>query len=532
MLSAPKKLFCNARVVCMDEPDTHAEAVLVAQDRIEAVGSEPELRALAPHGLERIDLGGATLYPGFIDTHSHLDLLANWAAYPYCGGTKTLGEALEILADHAKDRPEAPVVMGYGFDDTGVEELRGPSLQEMDSIFGDRPAVLGHVSIHAAFVNSAMLRLMGIDPAREAGDINVICENGRPTGQLTEGLAMSALGRVPAQEAEAFKKGLAAAMRAYNVQGFTSCIGGGLGLNDLAGNVTLRLLGELELAGEMSLRCHLPILSRYYPAAYEAGLLSGPGSPFVRPHGIKIIGDGAIQSYTAALPWGYHDRPDVRPEPIVSQEDMDSRVLAAHCEGQQVVAHGNGYAAIERALLALERAQKICPRDNPHHLLVHCQTASDEQLARMKNAGFEPTFFVLHIWNWGDRHVRRFLGPARAARLDPCGSAARIGLPFSMHADTPVLPQMTMLSIHTAVNRQSSGGAVLGADQRISPLEAMRAYTSYAAGMCLDEKNRGSIEPGKLADFTLLSADPRTVAPEKIRDIAILGVIVGGRRVA
>lgn len=529
MSSRPRKLFLNAQFVCMDKEDSRASAVLAAGDRIEAVGSCGELRDLWRGETEECDLGGAVVYPGFIDTHSHLDLLAAWACHPYLGGTESLEEALQILLRHALENQDAPIVMGYGFDDTAIREMRGPDIAELDALFGERPAFVTHVSIHAVYANSAMLRLMGIDPGRDPANAHVACANGRPSGLLTEGMAMKALARLPPMTPALYRQGMLSAVAAYKAQGFTSCIGGGLGLGGLDGSLTLRTLGGLELEGRLDLRCHLPIISGDYESAFASGLLSGPGSRFVRPHGLKLLTDGAIQSRTAALPEGYFDRPDLRPEPIISQESMDAQVLAAHCEGQQVVAHGNGSGAIERAIIALERAQRVCPRRNPRHLLVHCQTASQSQLERMQAAGFEPTFFVLHIWNWGDRHARHFLGPERAARLDPCASAAAIGLPFSMHADTPVLPQMTMLSIHTAVNRQTRDGLVLGEEQRISPLEAMRAYTTYAAGMCLDDENRGSIEPGKLADFTLLSADPRGVAPERIRDIAILGSIVGAR---
>ncbi len=214
---------------------------------------------------------------------------------------------------------------------------------------------------------------------------------------------------------------------------------------------------------------------------------------------------------------------------MVYPRQLEALVFTAHSAGQQAVIHGNGNGAIEAAVQAVEKAQARFPRADPRHLLIHCQMASDAQLARMRAAGLWPSFFGLHVWNWGDRHHDVFLGPERAARIDPCGSAARLGLPFSLHADTPVLPQMTMQSIHTAVNRRTRAGRLLGADQRVSVLDALRAYTTYAAAMCFEERNRGSIEPGKAADFTLLDADPRAVPPEKIRDVRIVSVISMGR---
>ena len=147
----------------------------------------------------------------------------------------------------------------------------------------------------------------------------------------------------------------------------------------------------------------------------------------------------------------------------------------------------------------------------------------------MKEAGILPSFYGLHVWNWGDRHRDIFLGPDRAARLDPAGSAVREGLPFSLHADTPVLPQMTMLSIHTAVNRETKGGAVLGPDQRISTLEAVRAYTSYAALFSHSEAWRGTIEPGKVADFVIPSEDILEAPAGRLKGIAFAAAIVDNR---
>ena len=157
------------------------------------------------------------------------------------------------------------------------------------------------------------------------------------------------------------------------------------------------------------------------------------------------------------------------------------------------------------------------------------QALADAGERAMKEAGILPSFYGLHVWNWGDRHRDIFLGPDRAARLDPAGSAVREGLPFSLHADTPVLPQMTMLSIHTAVNRETKGGAVLGPDQRISTLEAVRAYTSYAALFSHSEAWRGTIEPGKVADFVIPSEDILEAPAGRLKGIAFAAAIVDNR---
>lgn len=531
MLCRPKTLYANGTVVTMDANNTRAEAVLVAGGRIEAVGGEEDLRALGGPRLSRVDLHNAVLFPGFIDTHSHLSMYAAWKSHAYCGGLPNVPAALDTLAAHAARCPEAPVAVGYGFDDTAVPEQRGPSREELDAICRDRPLLLLHISVHAGYANSRMLQAIGIAPDAASSDPDVICAHGAPTGLITERVFFSALEALPALAPQDFKEALRAAVADYNAQGFTATLGGGAGLGGLSPFAIYRALAELERENRLNIHVRMPILRAWFAQVAQAGLLDGVGSPLLRPAGVKILMDGSIQAFTAALSGGYRGHPEIRPGILGSREDLDAFVLEMHTAGHQVVAHGNGDEAIEAILAAVEHAQAACPRTDPRHLLIHCQTATDAQLARMKNVGLWPSFFGLHVWNWGDRHRDIFLGPERAARIDPCGSAARLGLPFSLHADTPVLPQMTMLSMHTAVNRLTSSGRPLGPEQRISPLEAVRAYTTYAAAMCFDEARRGSIEPGKIADFTLLGADPCAVPPEDIRHIPILATISAGRPV-
>lgn len=157
MLCCPKTLYANGTVVTLDANNSRAGAVLVAGGQIEAVGSEEELRDLGGPRLSRVDLGNAVLYPGFIDTHSHLSMYAAWKSHVCCGGLTDVQAALTALTAHAAGCPEASAVAGYGFDDTAVSEQRGPSREELDAICPDRPLLLLHISVHAGYANSRML---------------------------------------------------------------------------------------------------------------------------------------------------------------------------------------------------------------------------------------------------------------------------------------------------------------------------------------------------------------------------------------
>jgi hypothetical protein len=164
-------------------------------------------------------------------------------------------------------------------------------------------------------------------------------------------------------------------------------------------------------------------------------------------------------------------------------------------------------------------------------MVIHCQTAHKSHIERMKAVGVIPSFFGMHVYYYGDRHRNIFLGEERAARLNPFGDADRLGLDFTLHTDTPVMPPWTMQSIGTAVTRKTNSGFVLGQDQRISPEKALSAYTSMAAKCSYSENDRGSISIGKIADFTLLSKDITKCDPDTIQNTKVLKTIIEDKTV-
>ena len=199
-----------------------------------------------------------------------------------------------------------------------------------------------------------------------------------------------------------------------------------------------------------------------------------------------------------------------------------------HRAGYQVAIHGNGDAAIDDILEAFRAAQQSFPRVDARHRIEHCQMAREDQLDAMQELGITPSFFVGHVFYWGDRHRDIFMGPERGARISPLASALRRGLRFTVHDDTPVTPVNPLQLVWGAVNRQTRGGKTLGEAQRISVMAALRAITIDAAWQNFEEKRKGSIEAGKLADLVLLDRNPLTIPPSTIRDTKILQTIISG----
>jgi predicted amidohydrolase YtcJ len=259
---------------------------------------------------------------------------------------------------------------------------------------------------------------------------------------------------------------------------------------------------------------------------------SSPNELWLREGAAKLIADGSIQGYTGYLSRPYHvppgDDPDYRGYPRMQRDELIERVTRFHSNGLQVAVHGNGDASIDDILDAFEAAQAAHPRAYARHVIIHAQMARDDQLDRMKQLGVIPSFFSLHTYYWGDRHRDIFMGPRRAARMSPARSAVERELRFTIHADCPVVPMEPLRLVWAAVNRRSTSGASIGEAQRIEPMQALRAVTIDAAYQHFEESEKGSLEPGKLADLAILSRSPLE-DPEHIDRIRVLETIVGGR---
>jgi len=366
-------------------------------------------------------------------------------------------------------------------------------------------------------------------PQPEGGTIDKD-EDGEPSGLLMEPAAQNMVARfLPQPDVSAFKTQIPQAVDHYNQAGVTSAHDGAIGMIGETGGVIYKAYRKLEAENRLSLRVYLTTMHEAYEELCKMGLGRGFGSDLLRIGAVKIFQDGSIQCLTAALDQDYQCRAGFRGEFIRPQEKLDALVKRFYKEGLQIAIHANGDAAIELVITAFERAQEKHPQPVLRHMIIHCQTASDDHIARMKALGIVPSYFPNHVHYWGDRHVAMFLGPERAARINPLGSSVKAGLRFTLHADTPVTPISPLHSIHCAVNRITREGLLLGQDERISPYDALKAYTTDAAYCSFEEDRKGSVCSGKLADFIVLSDNPIKIDPLGIKDIQVLKTYVGGK---
>lgn len=529
MLSSPCTVFANAEVVTLSDALPKAEAVCVADGRILHVGSLAEVRAAAGSMAKEIDCGGGILHPGFIDSHSHLSSYANCLDQVYCGlSLGSISGVLDALRAKMSTLAEDEWILGYGYDDTGIADNRHLSLDDLDQVSKDRPVFVSHISVHFAYANTRALELLGITPDSQFDGGTVgLDKNGKLNGFLEEMAAFAAMGRLPKAPPEKVRENLERAIAVYNSHGFTTFMDGGIGFS---GDPRILMQSYLSLAREnkMNARAYLHMMSNLLEQLAPYGLFHF-GSEYLVLGGLKYFIDGSIQGFTAALREDYHTRPGFKSSLLFSVDEIEEMIIKHHLAGIQVAVHTNGDYAIETALSAFEKGIAQNGRRDLRHMLIHAQTASEDQLVRMKACGIIPSFFSRHVEVWGDRHAAIFLGPERTARLNPAGSCVRLGMPFSLHVDSPVLPVTALGNMHVAVNRISSSGVVYGPDQRISPLEALKAYTTYASLCCGGEWDRGKIEHGRFADFVLLSDNLTTIAPEAIGNTQVKMTITGGR---
>lgn len=513
----------------MNPGTPEATAFGIMGDRFCIVGSDDDVKKYADDSSTVIDLDGKTVVPGFIETHNHMSWYSIFVLWADC--TSQRNETIEDVKSRIKEKVEVAGpgewVRGHGYDDTMIAGNRHLTRYDLDEVAPDHPVMVMHTSGHLAYINSKALELSGVGPETpqpEGGEIHKD-EKGIPTGLLKEIPAMMLLGDdfFSEQDDLQTKELLRAAIAHFHKAGITSIHDGGLGALQY-----VKAYREMEAEGNLNLRVYATILENLYQDILKIGLGTGFGSEFLKLGSVKLIHDGSIQARTAALLEPYHDNLDYKGELLMRQEVLDELVEKYHRAGMQIAVHGNGSAAIESIILAMEKAQKVFPREDHRHMIIHCQTATMDHIIRMKKIGIVPSYFVNHTYYWGDRHYSMFLGPERASRISPLSSSLKEGLIFTLHSDLPVTPIDPLFSMYCAVNRITRDGMVLGPEERISPFEALKAYTTHAAYCSFEENIKGSIEAGKLADFAVLSENPLDVEHEKIKDIEVLSTVVGG----
>ena len=536
-LQAPgATVYVGGPILTMDADNRVVSALATDGERIALVGDEAQVLAWAEEkGARVVDLEGRALLPGFIDAHGHFPGAGITAVFvdlnsPPIGDVSDIEDMVARLATRAQETSAGEWVVGIGYDDSLLADKRHPTRYDLDRATTEHPVAVLHISGHLAVANSAALGKLGFDQSSQDPEGGLIQRDsaGRPNGVLEE-TAMEPLAELMIPSASEGFKILMAGIDRYAEQGVTTAQSG------------VAVVGLMKMLDWVTWLGVNPIRVVLFPDASAGqaildGEYSEPSWDPLRVHSgaVKLIADGSIQGYTGYLSEPYYvppgDDPSYRGYPRIPREELFELVAKFHEAGMQLAIHGNGDASIDDILDALEAAQQANPREDTRHIIIHAQMSRDDQLRRMKELGVIPSFFSLHTFYWGDRHRTIFMGPERAARMSPAASALRHGLRFTIHCDTPVVPMEPLRLVWSAVNRKTRSGFVVGEAERISPMQALRAVTIDAAYQHFEDADKGSLEPGKLADLVIVSRSPLD-DPETIDEIEVLETIVGGRTI-
>ena len=483
-------LLVGGKIFTASRERPWAKGLAIRDGRIVAAGSETQVSRWADRGTRRLDANGSVVAPGFIDAHAHLAESAGELGWIRLDGTRSMEEALGRLKRAALRAAAGTWVIGIDWDESKWTERRYPNRGDLDRVSADHTVVARRIDCHMGAVNSRALEaahdLVGLRGFEVDG-------TGRPTGILKEE-AFSELHERFASRPAVIERNLPRIARTAHRLGITS-------IHDVVPLSAWRAYQRARRSGRFRLRVSAMVPAAATASLADAGVESGLGDEWLRIGAVKVFSDGSLGACTAALESPYEGRADERGMLVHSPSKLRTILETAHNAGLQTATHAIGDAAVRLVTETLETLQEDNPREPLRHRIEHYELPDEEVLRRTKRAGLIASCQPNFIGQWsgpGDVYETR-LGPLRAARNNPYRRIVRHGIPLCFGSDG--MPYGPLYGIHWAINGYFE-------DQRLTPEEAFRAYTAGGAYAAFEESRKGTLEPGKLADFVLLDGDP------------------------
>ena len=524
----------NAKVYTVDSRMPNAEAFAVSGQRFVFVGSSVDAKAFIGKGTQTFDAKQMTIVPGFIDCHNHAG--GNTLLYevivgnPYDVEFVTIASIIDKLRAKAQKTPAGFWIDGYFFDDTKVRHKRQLNVHDLDQVSTEHPVCVHHRGGHTSYYNSKALELAGVnkDTRNQMGGTYDHDENGDLNGRVTDRArdVFNNVGKREAftaeQEEQRDREGLAYISKQFARYGLTS-------VHHEGGD--LFALQQVRARGELLHRVSFETSGEILEAMIKNGINTGFGDEWIRfgatsEHTV----DGSFSERTMALSQPYAGtNPPYSGNITETQDDLNAWVERVQRAGIQPNCHANGDVAIDMVLTAYERAQKIAPRPDVRPKITHCTLINDDLLRRMKTLGAVPAPFTSYAYYNSDKF--HFYGEERMKHCMAYRSFIDNGIRAAAGSDFSPGPFAPLMGIQGMVTRTGWNGETWGANQRISVDEALQVMTINGAYNSHEEAIKGSITPGKLADFVVLADDPHTANREKIKDIEIVRTITGGSTV-
>lgn len=526
-----RKIYFNGNFITLEDKKD-VNAILIEDGIIKKVGAEDEILEYRDNNTELIDLNGKIMMPSFIDSHSHFIAVANEFLQVSLKECKSFDDIRDKLIEY-KNRnniEDGKWIIANGYDSNNLVEKKNITKKELDLFLPNNPVVLQHQSGHNGVMNSLALNQIGITDGTESpegGRIEKV--NGKITGYLEENVFIQNLKKVPMPTIKDLKEAIKKAERIYASYGITTVQEGFLAKEliniyqeiinnnevglDIVGYVDKNIIEDVEKIFSKNIK-------KYYN--------------HFKINGIKIFLDGSPQARTAWMREPYNNDTNYCGYGTMSDEDVEKAIKLAVEKKLQILAHCNGDRASKQYIDTIEKIKNTenikYESQNIRPVLIHGQLLGIDQLDEVKKLGIIPSFFVAHVYYYGDVHIENF-GLERASRISPAGSSLKKEIPFTFHQDSPVIEPNMLETIWCAVNRKTKNGLSLGKEEEIDVLDAIKAVTINAAYQYFEENEKGSIREGKRADLIILDKNPLTEEKENIKNIKVLETIKDGETI-
>jgi predicted amidohydrolase YtcJ len=526
----PDLVVFNAKIYTMDPALARAEAFAVSGGRFIAVGSSSEMRSLARKKTQSVDAKGMTIVPGFTDCHNHAGgatlLYEVLVGNPFEVEFVTIDSIIQKLRAKAQQVPPGTWVEGFFHDDTKLKDKRPLTRQDLDKVSTEHPVAVQHRGGHTSFYNSKAFELAGItkNTPNPAGGTFDKDANGELNGRVTDRARgmVSRAGTRPtftaAQRSQRDRDSIAHISKEFVRYGLTS-------VHHEGGD--LEAIQDVRARGDLHHRVSYEANGRQLDSMINAGLMSGFGDEWIRLGATsEHTVDGSFSERTMAMSVPYTGQNGYKGNVTETQDDLNAWVEKVHRAGIQVNCHANGDVAIDMYLTAFERAQKLAPRPDARPKITHCTLINDDLIRRMKALGAVPAMFTTYAYYNSDKFP--FYGEDLMKRCMAYRTMLDAGIVAAAGSDFSPGPFAALMGIQGMVTRTGWDNTSWGVNQRISVDDAIRVNTMNGAYNAHEEKLKGSITAGKLADFVMLADDPHTVPVDKIKDIKIVKTVVGG----
>lgn len=522
-----EKLYYNGDILTLEDK-LYIEAILIRDGIIVKTGDKKEVEKIASEDAEYIDLKGRTLMPSFMDAHSHFSGYASKLTQVNLQSAHNFKQIIQIIQKfiEVNNIPKGEWVQADGYDQNFLEEGVAPDRNVLDEAAPCNPLVIKHQSGHMGVFNSLALERLDINPLTlepQGGKIEK--KNSKLTGYIEEVAYMYYISKLPVLSNEEFIECIKRAQDRYAGYGITTVQEGYIvpQLADLLLYINKSKIMNLDIVGYIDIQESEQLKKKFEK---EIKVYNN----HLKIQGYKTFLDGSPQARTAWMRTPYKEsKSEYYSQGTQTDTQIKEKIEKAMSEQMQLLVHCNGDAACEQ-YIEMYKKVKEHSESEIRPVIIHAQLLDTDQLARVKKLEMIPSFFVAHVYYYGDVHIKNFRID-RAKRISPAKSAFDQNILFTFHQDSPVIEPNMLETIWVAVNRITRSGKVLGDEEKISPLAALKAVTKNVAYQYFEENEKGTLIEGKIADMVILDHNILKVDPMDIKDIQIVETIKNGETI-